>query len=1034
MFRFLLLILCYFLLIFSVLQAQVDRKALENPIDERTKVLLSNRYIVVAVGSDGRFTEGTVDGRRLLYGFPSEGGPSATSNTVFFVDGEFYSNARYLGVREPTVFIASSVVDSMVVTVWEIDSVFVTQILKPVIVSTPSDETGSLLIKYRFENRSARLRHCGVRLLLDTMINRNDAAPIASSFGYSGFEQDFRLVSGMPDFWRAYEFSPDQPPGYLVGEGTLNGGEAVLPDRFCLGSYPRYARVVWDYVATGGPYGDSAVLLWWYPRLLSPGESFEVATYYGLGFYALVRGRLNLNVMVPVVYSRGCRFYPNPFDINLIVTNPNLSPVESVSATILLPTGLQLDPTEHETHILQPTSIPRYGTGFTSWRPFITGEVVDDTVELSILVSSPSLDEPETVSTMLYVPPLAGFIRAFITYPPNGVITSCSSESIRFGFELDSSAIVPQHFRLVVNELIFDETSDQISIVGDEFLFSPSSPFLSGETVYVSIDSAVDSFGCELREPVRIFFVVDSEGPFAYDPYPLPNSVVSDSNFIISLSLIDNVTSIADSSVIFLVNRDSFRIGEYLHYADGRLSFNSASLGFSDGESISVCLVRAYDSPDLCEPNMLQNAPFCWSFRLELIDLILPDTLAFMGDTILYPVYVQRLYGIPARSFEFEFRFDARYIIPISVESSSGFSFDELNFHLFPGGVFVSGIFEDPPDSQGVLFYIKFFVSTTGYIGSYTDISVVRGSFNDGFLKIRANTGSIILVGYPDAWSFELAFTGTGIRTYPNLLVFGASRYGSRFFDPGLDRIYVPSVFTVDAYFPLSDPDYPYITRLQRDIRALSDSIVWHIETHQEPSGLVRWVPSLLPRTGRFMLNGRIDMRADSVYRFGLDENLTVTYFFSMPSIFTLKLTRGWNLISFPLLPPNSVSAREILPFVLGILSYSASIGYYVPELVEFGCGYWVFSPVDTTVRFGGIPCSSVNIPIRSGWNLVGFTSLYEFPVSLILSSPAGIIGNLLAFDNISLSYFEPEFIKPGEGYWIFSFGDGFIVLDYDRR
>ena len=58
----------------------------------------------------------------------------------------------------------------------------------------------------------------------------------------------------------------------------------------------------------------------------------------------------------------------------------------------------------------------------------------------------------------------------------------------------------------------------------------------------------------------------------------------------------------------------------------------------------------------------------------------------------------------------------------------------------------------------------------------------------------------------------------------------------------------------------------------------------------------------------------------------------------------------------------------------------------------------------------------SDNIPVSSGWNLVGGLGM-PFNTSTITSSPPGIVAS--AFFGFNGSYQIATSITPGEGYWV---------------
>jgi hypothetical protein len=327
---------------------------------------IRNEYIKVACGNDGRFTIGTSDGRRLLYGFPYEG---STSHTNVRIDGDTlgYGNWRTFGVSGEIIeaLHTSGGVMQMTFSYADVD---ITQRLS--IVQGPS--TGNfdtILIEYLISNRASTTRSVGILLEMDTMIHYNDAAPISTSYGYVGVEQDFSIPD-IPQYWQAFQYSPTQDESLLVGQGTLIGSGAVMPNRFCLGQWGTYSNVKWNYTSSGSSYGDSAVLLWWNPVSIAPGGTHRVATLYGIGAGSVATGELAINLTAPLtlsVDSVANTYYPNPFSVNCLVTNTTSSAIDAVSATINLPAGLQLASGETATKSVTPSSLGAGATGSVSW-------------------------------------------------------------------------------------------------------------------------------------------------------------------------------------------------------------------------------------------------------------------------------------------------------------------------------------------------------------------------------------------------------------------------------------------------------------------------------------------------------------------------------------------------------------------------------------------------------------------------------------------------------------------------------------------
>ncbi|MCP4713444.1 MAG: choice-of-anchor D domain-containing protein, partial [Planctomycetes bacterium] len=357
---------------------------LPGPRDEVYYV--QNSFVRAGVRAvNGKFIIGTTGGSRLMYGYPLT--PS-TSHTNFKVDGTIYSNAGNLGIYiQPTDF---EIVGSTLQTTWSINNLTIQQILEPIDLETK----GAILIRYLIANNDNIDHELGTLLELDLMIGSNDAAPVADGSNYSLLERDF-VGAEMPSFWQAFQYWIHQPnfPG-LIGEGNLIGNGAIQPDRFAIGQWGRLQSVSWDYVVPDSTlYNDSAVLIWWNPITLSPGENVEFATLYGTGYVAFNPGDLLLSVSAPnTLQNIDCQLSPNPFNVNVLVSNSDSMIVASnVQTTITLPTGLALAPGYEPTQILNPPNLEPGQNGTANWQVTASEVENDTTLAFSIEVNADNM-------------------------------------------------------------------------------------------------------------------------------------------------------------------------------------------------------------------------------------------------------------------------------------------------------------------------------------------------------------------------------------------------------------------------------------------------------------------------------------------------------------------------------------------------------------------------------------------------------------------------------------------------------------------
>ena len=165
----------------------------------------------------------------------------------------------------------------------------------------------------------------------------------------------------------------------------------------------------------------------------------------------------------------------------------------------------------------------------------------------------------------------------------------------------------------------------------------------------------------------------------------------------------------------------------------------------------------------------------------------------------------------------------------------------------------------------------------------------------------------------------------------------------------------------------------------------------------------------------------------------------------TLPSVMTIPLSVGLNLISLPLEPLNpSISAltEQLSPCLLQVLAYTRDpegndswLIYDAFQLeqstlasLEADKGYWIdmACPGEMTV-VGNRTTNPINL-IR-GLNLVGYNSLTPFPVSQALSSIANKYTFVLEYnkDDDDWLLYDPsdeaestlKTLSPGNGYWI---------------
>lgn len=308
---------------------------------DRSILSLSNGQVTVNVAdafspSAGRFTIGTADGRRLLYGH-GDWDP-ATSYPRFRVDGLVYApigGGAFDYEVAPTS--GPEIQGGSIVTGWMVGGVQFLQTVTPTMVNG----SGTVRIEYSAQNIDPTAGHeVSILLEMDTQVNANDRAPISTSNGYVTVESCYTGAE-VPNTWQAFESGPDQDPSLLSGCGILNGFGATLPDFAAFGQWGSFYSGPFDYVCSGAPYGDSGCLLLWNSGVLLPDQLAHYQTYYGTCTTINVPGELSLSLTGSQGLScQDGEINPNPFDVNLLVTNTGSQPCYGVMANLMTSPGL----------------------------------------------------------------------------------------------------------------------------------------------------------------------------------------------------------------------------------------------------------------------------------------------------------------------------------------------------------------------------------------------------------------------------------------------------------------------------------------------------------------------------------------------------------------------------------------------------------------------------------------------------------------------------------------------------------------------
>lgn len=148
---------------------------------------------------------------------------------------------------------------------------------------------------------------------------------------------------------------------------------------------------------------------------------------------------------------------------------------------------------------------------------------------------------------------------------------------------------------------------------------------------------------------------------------------------------------------------------------------------------------------------------FCVAGLQANVDVAMPDTSAFSGDTLLVPVRVSDLSGLEIYSYQFDLFYDPEVIEAIGVDSSGTLTqiWGSAVINLETPGVMKLGNYGTTALSNaGVLVYLKF--TLIGEMNDSTQLDVEAFAFNDVNPAAVVSDGSVKILPPLISVTFEL--------------------------------------------------------------------------------------------------------------------------------------------------------------------------------------------------------------------------------------------------------------------------------------
>ncbi len=368
------------------------------------------------------------DNKPLIYGHPKPW----TSFTTIRINGQNYvfgktTNKRAgAGLPGGEMVIPPQLKESRLIMKCKYDSVTVEQVLD-IAYSTSTGAPDTARIRYTVVNEGTTPAEVGIRALLDTMVGNNDAAPFRAGDWEITYEYSLNR-NEVPDFWQAFD-SIATPA--VIAQGTLKGGDVTAPDRIIFTNWGKAADEPWEFPVQSGTSFlrlgeeelDSAVVMFWEPKVLKPGEKFDTVIYYGLGGITFAPGKTYLGISAPaeVRYSID---QPQSYTVVMYMEHRGDTIAKNVKAKLTLPAGLELVSGQDTTTLpeLQPGVTRQIswlirpngqGRGETSFQIRVTG----DGLEANQVSRKIRIIGPPAIKAKLSVPVVKVLNNGWSPYP-----------------------------------------------------------------------------------------------------------------------------------------------------------------------------------------------------------------------------------------------------------------------------------------------------------------------------------------------------------------------------------------------------------------------------------------------------------------------------------------------------------------------------------------------------------------------------------------------------------------------------------------
>ncbi|MGJ4734844.1 hypothetical protein [Leptospira levettii] len=149
-------------------------------------------------------------------------------------------------------------------------------------IEKEKDQSNSLLVGYRIENKGNQSKQVGILLFLDTWAGATDGVPFSLGFQTTNdriITNEYKFNPTVSPFW---ETNDTAYSGQVFLQNKMVGLGLVPPDEISFVNWGSGYGMDWEYPVSDdrSVTGDSAVYLKWNPKEVAPNKTYQVKTLF----------------------------------------------------------------------------------------------------------------------------------------------------------------------------------------------------------------------------------------------------------------------------------------------------------------------------------------------------------------------------------------------------------------------------------------------------------------------------------------------------------------------------------------------------------------------------------------------------------------------------------------------------------------------------------------------------------------------------------------------------------------------------------